>query len=135
MAPRRVSLRYLLAAALLSVGAAGATFHLKHKVRDLERELGEVSAAIAQERWAARSARADLAYLTRPERVVLQAGQLGMVPVRGARLVAARQLATQEQLRFAGAPPLPATLPSGNAVELRLKPPPLFELAGAEGAR
>ena len=32
-------------------------------------------------------ARADLAYLTRPDRLVLQARQLGLVPARGGTLV------------------------------------------------
>ena len=39
MAARRLSPRYLIAAALLSVGAAAATFQLKYAVRDLDREL------------------------------------------------------------------------------------------------
>jgi hypothetical protein len=128
MAARRVSLRYILTAVMLSVGAAAATFQLKHKVRTVERELAEVGDAIAHERWLARAARADLAYLTRPERIVLQAGQLGMVPVRGSRLVQAGQIPTQEQVRFANAA-MAATLPSGAEVALRLKPLPLLELA------
>lgn len=132
MAPRRVSLRYVLTAVLLSVGAAAATFQLKHQVRKVERELGEVGDAIAQERWLARAARADLAYLTRPERLVLQAEQLGMVPVRGSRLVQASQIPTQDQVRFANAA-VAATLPSGAEVALRLKPLPRLELAAVKG--
>lgn len=132
MAPRRVSLRYILTAVMLSVGAAAATFQLKHEVRSVERELGETGGAIAQERWLARAARADLAYLTRPERIVMQAEQLGMVPVRGGRLVRAGQIPTYDQLQFANAA-MAATLPSGAEVALRLKPLPLIELAGMRG--
>lgn len=134
MAPRRVSLHYLLTAVVLSVGAAAATFQLKHKVRDVEHELGEVGGAIAQERWLARSARADLAYLTRPERIVMQAEQLGMVPVRGGRLLQPGQIPTEDQLQFANAV-MAATLPSGAEVDLRLKPLPLLALAAPRGRR
>lgn len=133
MAPRRLNLRYLIVAALLSVGAAAATFQLKHAVRNLERELAQVDARIAQERWAVQSVRADLAYLTRPERLVMQADQLGMVPVRGSRLMAAGQLPTHDQIQLAGTPPMTATLPSGAAVSLRLRPLPLMALVGVEG--
>ena len=82
MAARRVSLGYLATAVLLSVGAAVATFQLKYAVRNVEGELGEVRAQITREHEIVQSARADLAYLTRPDRLVLQAAQLGMVPAR-----------------------------------------------------
>lgn len=133
MSARRVSLRYLATAIVLSVGAAAATFQLKHAVRDLERELTAVQAQIAQERWAAQSARADLAYLTRPDRLVMQAEQLGMVPARGGRLMQAEQILTHEQIQLANTPPMAAMLPSGAEVSLRVRPPPLVELAGLEG--
>jgi hypothetical protein len=129
MAARGVSLGYLVTALCLSVGAAAATFQLKHAVRDLERSLAEVDAAIVQERWAIQSARADLAYLTRPERLVLQAEQLGMVPARGTRLVQAEQILTHQQLHFANAA-MPATLPSGAEVSLRLRPSALLASLG-----
>ena len=92
MAARRVSLGYLSTAVLLSVGAAVATFQLKYAVRNVEGELATVRAQIAREREVVQSARADLAYLTRPDRLVMQAAQLGMVPARGERLLAASQL-------------------------------------------
>lgn len=132
MAARRVSLGYLVTAICLSLGAAGATFQLKHAVRERERELGEVRAQIVRERWAVQAARADLAYLTRPDRLVMQAQQLGMVPVRGTRLAQAGQIMPWQQAHFAKAP-IAATLPSGAAVELRLKPAPLMTLVGLEG--
>lgn len=132
MAARRVSLRYLVTAVCLSLGAAGATFQLKHAVRDRERELASVRAEIARERWAVQAARADLAYLTRPDRLVMQAAQLGMVPVRGTRLAQVDQIVPWQQVHFAKAP-ITATLPSGAEVELRLKPAPLMTLVGLEG--
>jgi hypothetical protein len=128
MAARRVSLGYLVSSVLLAVGAAAATFQLKYEVRDLERDLAAVKARIEQEQWALQAARADLAYLTRPDRLVLQARQLDLVPARGGRLVSASQLPDWEQLQWAKAPML-AVLPSGGEIELRAKPmPPLAEL-------
>ncbi|MFO1071691.1 MAG: hypothetical protein U1E17_03120 [Geminicoccaceae bacterium] len=124
MAARRVSLSYLVTAVVLSLGAAAATFHLKHEVRDLERQLAAVEAETARERWAVQGAVADLAYLTRPDRLVMQAQQLGLVPARGNRIVTAGQLLTQQQIQLAGTAPRPAVLPSGVAVSLRAKPLP-----------
>ena len=123
MAAHRVSLGYLATAVLLSVGAAVATFQLKYAVRNVEGELGAVRAQITREREIVQSARADLAYLTRPDRLVLQAAQLGMVPARGERLLAATQLPGWDQLQWARLP-VPATLPSGAGIELRSKPLP-----------
>ena len=121
MAARRVSLGYLVSSVVLAVGAAAATFQLKYAVRDLERDLAATQARIEQERWAVQAARADLEYLIRPDRLVLQAGQLGMVEARGGRLAGASQLPDWEQLKWSTAP-MPAILPSGVAVELRAKP-------------
>ncbi len=132
MAARRLSLRYLATVALLSVGAAAATFQLKYAVRDLDRELARTRAEITRELWAVQSTRADLAYLTRPERLVLQAGQLGMVPARGTRLVEIGQILPWQQLQWAGARML-ATLPSGAEVPLRPKPMPLMAQFGLGG--
>ena len=128
MAARRVSLGYLVSSVLLAVGAAAATFQLKYEVRDLEGDLAGVRARIEQEQWALQATRADLAYLTRPDRLVLQAQQLNLVPARGGRIVSASQLPDWEQLQWAKAPML-AVLPSGGEIELRAKPlPPLAEL-------
>lgn len=123
MAARRVSLGYLATAVLLSVGAAVATFQLKYAVRNVEGELATVRGQIAREREMVQAARADLAYLTRPDRLVMQAAQLGMVPARGERLLAAKQLPGWDQLQWAQLP-VPATLPSGAGIELRSKPLP-----------
>lgn len=123
MAARRVSLGYLATAVLLSVGAAVATFQLKYAVRNVEGELATVRDQIAREREMVQAARADLAYLTRPDRLVMQAAQLGMVPARGERLLAAKQLPGWDQLQWAQLP-VPATLPSGAGIELRSKPLP-----------
>jgi hypothetical protein len=121
MAARRVSLGYIVSSAILAVSAAAATFQLKYAVRDLERELAATELMIEQERWALQAAQADLEYLTRPDRIVLQAGQLGMVEARGGRLVEVARLPDWHQLQWSKAP-MPAVLPSGAAVELRGRP-------------
>ncbi len=121
MAARRVSLGYIVSAAILAVGAAAATFQLKYAVRELEGELALTERRIEQERWVLQAVQADLEYLTRPDRIVLQAGQLGMVEVRGGRLVEVARLPDWQQLQWSKAP-MPAVLPSGVAVELRGRP-------------
>ena len=131
MAARRVSLGYLVSSVLLAVGAAAATFQLKYEVRDLEGDLGGVRARIEQERWALQATRADLAYLTRPDRLVLQARQLNLVPARGGRLVSASQIPNWDQLQWARSPML-AVLPSGGEIELRAKPLPSLAELGME---
>ena len=131
MAARRVSLRYLLVAMGLSVSAAAATFELKYTVRDLDRELETVRTRIVQEHWALQSARAELEFLTRPERLVMQVAQLGMVPARGARLVQVGQIVPWSQLQFASTPLL-VSLPSGAEVPLRVRPMPAMTLIGLE---
>lgn len=129
MAARGMNLRYLLTAVILSLGAAAATFELKYSVRNLEHELASVRKEIARERWAVQNARADLAYLTRPERLVQQAGQLNMEPARGTRLVQVDQIPPWQQVQLAGMP-VPTTLPSGTEVMLRLRPLPMLAVLG-----
>ena len=125
MAARRVSPGYLASAVLLSLGAVIATFQLKYAVRSLEGDLAAVKVQIGQERDALQSARADLGYLTRPGRLVQQAGQVGMVPARGGRLLQSRQLPDWAQLQWAKEP-MQAVLPSGAEVLLSAKPLPLL---------
>jgi hypothetical protein len=121
MASRRVSLRYLITAAALSLGAAGATFHLKYAVRELEHELAGVRADIVRESWAAQAAQADLEYLTRPDRLAMQAAQLGLRPARGTNLARVEAIPRAQDQARAGLV-LTATLPSGAEVPWRPRP-------------
>lgn len=131
MAARRMSPGYLISSMVLAVGAAAATFQLKYAVRDLERELATTRAKIEREGWAIQGARADLAYLTRPDRIALQAKQLDMVSARGGRLAHASQLPDWDQVQWANAT-MPALLPSGSAIELRAKPMPVMSSLAAD---
>ena len=132
MAPRRVNLRYTLAAVLLTLLAAWATYHLKYAVRDREMELAQLRRQVEAAREALQLARADLAYLTRPDRLVAQADRLGMVPGRGARMVDVSQIVPAGQLELAREP-LPALLPSGAEIVLKVKPVPAVLLLKGGG--
>jgi hypothetical protein len=110
------------------LGAASATFLLKYQVRDLERDLAELHDAIEEEQWRHQTLRADLAFLTRPGRIAMQAEQLGMVPARADRVATVASIARDDQLQLAGQT-LPVTLPSGDKVELRFKPVLLIKAA------
>ena len=132
MAPRRISLRYSIAAALLTLLAAWAVYHLKYEVRDREMELGRLRAQLAYEREAFQVARVDLDYLTRPDRIVVQAGELGMIPGRGARIVDPTRIVPAQQLQLAREP-LVALLPSGAEAVLMVKPLPALAVAVAIG--
>ncbi len=132
MAPRRVNLRYTLGAVLLTLLAAWATYHLKYAVRDRELELAQLRRQVEAAREALQLARADLAYLTRPDRLVAQADRLGMVPGRGARMVDATQIVPARQLELAREP-LPALLPSGVETVLKVKPVPAALLLQGAG--
>ena len=118
MAARSVSPGYLLCAAVLTVAAAAATFHLKYATRTLDQQIDRARQAIEERRWAIQAVRADLAFLTRPERLVLQAGQLGLVPGRGDRLVQADRIPELAHLELAKLR-VNAMLPSGASVPFR----------------
>lgn len=122
MAARRVSLGYILTAAALSLAAAAATFHLKYAVRDLERDLARARSRIDADERAVRTLRADLAYLTRPDRLVAQAAQAGMVPAAGSRIVDASTLEQWGRLALS-ATEFETVLPSGTTISMRAKPP------------
>ena len=132
MAPRRISLRYSIAAALLTLLAAWAAYHLKYEVRDREMELGRLRAQLAYEREALQVARVDLDYLTRPDRIVVQAGELGMVPGRGPGSSTRPGIVPAQQLQLAREP-LVAVLPSGAEAVLMVKPLPALAVAVAIG--
>lgn len=100
---------------------AMAVFQLKFVVRERERELAVTRRAIEEERWRIRTLHADWAWLTRPERIVAQARQLGLEPMRSDLLVRVADLPDATALAFAGRT-LTVELDPGQAIELRFKP-------------
>lgn len=118
---RRVGPRRVALAAVATLAVAAATFHLKYAVRDLDLERDRLRARLAEERGALQVARAELAYLTRPDRIVAQAAGLGMTPGRGARIVDPGRIVPASQLDLARRP-LAALLPSGASGLLKVKP-------------
>jgi len=119
--------RYALGLILLIVVAAGSVFQLKYAVVRGKSELSRLEEAIEAERWQLRTLEADWAYLTRPDRLRRQAAKLDMRPATVARIVEPEQIGRMRQLELARTV-RPAPLPSGEEVELRLKPVATVEL-------
>lgn len=116
-----MSSRAAFALGAAALVAAMAVFELKRVVRERERELAALERAIAEERARIRTLRADLAWLTRPERIATQARQLGLEPARIDRIVRTEDLPDATALLFAGRSLL-VELDPGELVELRFKP-------------
>jgi hypothetical protein len=124
-----MSLRRLLVAIVIVVLAAAALLQLKYAVVRLERERDELRARIEDERWLLRTRHADLAYLTRPDRLAAQAAQLGLRPARAQQIVRVEQIGHRAHIELARTP-LPVVLPSGGNAELRIRPLPDVGLGG-----
>lgn len=111
--------------AFLALGvllAAAAVYRLNFTVDSLERELRDTRERIELARADLRGLEASFAYLTRPDRLARLAAELGMVPVSSDRVVDIDRIGTARELELAGWP-VPVRLPSGGALELRLRPP------------
>jgi len=102
---------------------------IKYAVVRGKSELSRLEEAIEAERWQLRTLEADWAYLTRPDRLRRQAAKLDMRPATVARIVEPEQIGRMRQLELARTV-RPAPLPSGEKVELRLKPVATVELGG-----
>jgi cell division protein FtsL len=71
----------------IAVAVVWGLFHVKHAVREMERELASVQQEIAKTRASTRVLEAEWAYLDRPERLrALASRYLGMVPADSARV-------------------------------------------------
>ena len=124
-------LRQALVAIVLIVAAAAAVFQLSYAVVGLERQLASLRHELDNERWVVRTRKADLAYLTRPERLAQQAEQLGLRPARAAQIVELDRIGNRAEVLLSGIG-IPVTLPSGTEAELRLRPMPVFADLAAE---
>lgn len=116
-----MTLRHTVSAVLVILLAAAAVFHLKYAVVGLERELAALRAAIDEEQWLVRLRRADLAVLTRPDRLALQAEQLGLQPARAQHIVVIESIGSRAQIELARSP-LEVTVPGGEPAMLRARP-------------
>ncbi|MDX6752058.1 hypothetical protein SH611_19815 [Geminicoccaceae bacterium 1502E] len=97
-----MSARYSIAALALAVAAAGTVYQLKYWVREREGSLWRLRGAVQEEVWRIRTLEADLAFLTRPERLALQAPQLGMVPVTPKALARLEDIPRVDEIPVAG---------------------------------
>lgn len=115
--------RASIVAGFCAMLAAMLVFHLKYKVLGLERELTSVQKEVVSETWRLRTLRAELAYLSRPERLAMQAKQLGMHPAGADALTSVPEIAKLYDRSLSGLS-LAVVLPSGNQVQLAVKPRP-----------
>ena len=112
---------------LLLLGLACGVYALKAKVRVIEQEVREARRGIVTERAELHRLRTEWALLTRPDRIGLLAAQhLDLAPAEPTRMVAIDDIPFRADLRQARRTWL-ATLPSGAATTLRLKPAPGLE--------
>ena len=105
----------------LAVAAAVLVFELKSTVRDVERELASVQRQLEEGHWRLQKLRADHAFLTRPERLAMQAEQLGLVPGTAREMALVETIAYDGQLLFADKV-VPVDLADGRQLQLRFKP-------------
>lgn len=129
-----MSWRLTIFTGMAALACAVVVFEFKGTVRTIDRQIVSTNREIEQQRWRLQTLRADYAYLTRPERLAMQAAQLGMVPASTRQMTQVTSIAFDSQVAFAGRA-LPVTLPGGETVELRFKPTSASYAAGeGEGA-
>lgn len=116
-----MSIRLTIFTAVAALGCAMLVFEFKGTVRSIDRQIAATDRTIQQDRWKLQTLRADYAYLIRPERLALQAAQLGMVPATTKNMVQVASLPFDPGLLYANKT-MPATLPGGEMVELKVKP-------------
>ena len=125
--------RYVPILAVLIIVAATSLFQLKYAVVAAEGEIARIQQEIDAEHWRLRTLKVDWAHLARVERLTQQARAVGMAPATLDRVVEAEQIGDYRQLQLARRP-LPAELPSGQVIELRVKPVTAFRLERAQRA-
>ncbi|MCB1971227.1 MAG: hypothetical protein H6851_09310 [Geminicoccaceae bacterium] len=119
--------RQIASLLMLTLLVAAGVFHLKYSVVRLNSELTLLDADIEEARWQISTLEADWAYLTRPERLSMLAGQIGMHPASVGRIIQVEQIGRMKQLELARRP-IPIILPSGGEAALRFKPVATFNL-------
>lgn len=124
--------RYVPFLAILIIVAATSLFQLKYAVVAAESEIARIEQEIEAEHWRLRTLAVDWAHLARAERLAQQARAVGMAPATLDRVVEAEQIGDYRQLQLARHP-LPAALPSGQVIELRVKPVTAFKLERLTG--
>ncbi len=126
--------RYVPILAILIIVAATSLFQLKYAVVAAESEIARIEQEIDAEHWRLRTLAIDWAHLARAERLARQARAVGMAPATLDRVVEAGQIGDYRQMQMARRP-MPAALPSGQVIELRVKPVTAFKLEPLTGRR
>ncbi|SNB56153.1 hypothetical protein SAMN07250955_101522 [Arboricoccus pini] len=128
-----MSWRLTIFTGMAALACAVVVFEFKGTVRTIDRQIVSTSREIEQQKWRLQTLRADYAYLTRPERLAMQAAQLGMVPASTKAMTQISAIALDSQVAFADRA-VPVTLPGGETVELRFKPASVGYVARDAGA-
>jgi cell division protein FtsL len=111
-----------LAGLVMALLAACGLYVMKDKVSRLESELAREQALVAAEQGQLHRLRAEWAMLERPSRIArLAAEHLDLAPAQPRQIMTILDLPRRDELELAGRQ-LRALLPSGEEVDLRLKP-------------
>jgi cell division protein FtsL len=114
--------RFALAGLVMALLAACGLYVMKDTVSRLEGELAHQQALVAAEQGQLHRLRAEWAMLERPSRIArLAAEHLDLAPAHPRQLMAIADLPRRDELELAGRQ-LRALLPSGEHIDLRLKP-------------
>jgi hypothetical protein len=119
--------KLFLSALAAAVIAAFGMFNLKYSVVELEDHHRQTLRKIEAEKALIRTRKADLALLTRPQRLARHAEALGLKPAQGSRIVLADQIGQRVAVDLASEL-YEITLPSGGVGSLAMKPVTTFEL-------
>lgn len=124
-----------IAGLVLAVLLACGLYALKDQVQRVEGELRRAHAAVLAERGALDRLRTEWAMLNQPGRLArLAEAHLDLMPAHPGQIVRVTDLPFRADLALGGRS-WPALLPSGGAVELRLKPyQPPARLSWPDGA-
>lgn len=114
--------RWNIALVVACLVAAGGVFKLKHSVAAMRDQLYRVEADIAEERRLLRTLEADWAHVTRPDRLMEMALDLGMVRASVQHVVKLERIETRAMFEMAKHR---YTVPISQDAEgiLRAKPP------------
>jgi cell division protein FtsL len=111
-----------LAGLVMALLAACGLYVMKDKVSRLESALAREQALVAAEQGQLHRLRAEWAMLERPSRIArLAAEHLDLAPAHPRQIMTIVDLPRRDELELAGRQ-LRALLPSGEEVDLRLKP-------------
>lgn len=114
--------RFAFVLILLCVASGASVFELKNSVASMQKQLNRVNVDIAEEHRLIRTLEADWAHVTRPERLVQLAREVGMVRAGVQHVVSLSNIGRRAMLEMAR---YPVRVPLSAEAEgvFRVKPP------------